>query len=92
MIRSFRSKALRRFVESGDGSRLSVQNVERLKIMIGQMDSAVVPEELNLPGFYFHPLRGKEKGRYSIRVTGNYRLTFGWDGEDAIAVDLEDYH
>ena len=92
MIRSFRNKALRRFVESGDCSRLSVQNVERLKIMIGQMDSAVAPEELNLPGFYFHPLRGKEKGRYSIRVTGNYRLTFAWDGEDAIAVDLEDYH
>ena len=92
MIRSFRNKALRRFVESGDSSRLSVQNIERLKIMLGQMDAAVAPEELNLPGFYFHPLRGKDKGRYSIRVTGNYRLTFAWDSEDAIAVDLEDYH
>ena len=92
MIRSFRSKALKRFAESGDGSKLSVQNIDRLKIMIGQMDAAAIPEELNLPGFYFHPLRGKDKGRFSIRVTGNYRLTFAWDGEDAIGVDLEDYH
>lgn len=92
MIRSFRSKALKRFAEQGDGSKLSIQNVERLKIMIGQMDAAAAPEELNLPGFYFHPLRGKDRGRYSIRVTGNYRLTFAWDGEDAIGVDLEDYH
>ncbi len=92
MIRSFRSKALKLFAEMGDGSKLSVRNVERLKIMLGQMDAAVAPEELNLPGFYFHPLRGKDKGRFSIRVTGNYRLTFAWDGEDAIGVDLEDYH
>ena len=92
MIRSFRSKALKLFAESGDGSKLSVRNVERLKIMLAQMNAAVVPEELNLPGFYFHPLRGKDKGRFSVRVTGNYRLTFAWDGEDAIGVDLEDYH
>jgi len=41
---------------------------------------------------YFHALKGQEKGRFSVRVTGNFRMTFGWDGEDAIDLDLEDYH
>jgi toxin HigB-1 len=48
------------------------------------------PEQLNLPGLRWHALQGVE--RWTIRVTGNWRLTFGWDGVDAVAVDLEDYH
>ena len=92
MIRSFRSKALKRFAESGDASKLSVRNVLRVTIMLSHLESARSPEELNLPGFYFHALRGQDKGRFSIRVTGNYHLTFGWAEEDAIDVDLEDYH
>lgn len=92
MIRSFRSRALRRFAEDGDPSKLSVRNVLRLAIMLQQLEDAHTAEELNLPGYYFHALRGQDKGRFSIRVTGNYRLTFRWDDEDAIDVDLEDYH
>ncbi len=92
MIRSFRSKALKRFSESGDSSKLSVRDVLRVTIMLQQLEDARAAEELNLPGYYFHVLRGQDKGRYSIRVTGNYRLTFGWNNEDAIDVDLEDYH
>lgn len=45
---------------------------------------------MNLPGFYFHGLSGEK--RWSVRVTANYRLTFGWDEPDAIEVDIEDYH
>jgi proteic killer suppression protein len=92
VIRSFRSKALRRLVEDGDSSKLSVRNVDRLEILLRRLNAVKRPEHMNLPGFYFHPLKGQEKGRYSVRVTANYRLTFGWDGEDAIEVDLEDYH
>lgn len=92
MIRSFRSKVLRRFVETGDCSKLSVRNIERLTTILRQLDAAKVPEQMNVPGFYFHSLKGREKGRYSIRVTGNFRLTFGWDEKDAIEIDLEDYH
>lgn len=92
MIRSFRSKGLKRFAEGGDPSKLSVRNVERLEIMLRHLDGATTPEQMNLPGFFFHALKGREKGRLSVRVSGNFRLTFGWDGEDAIDVDLEDYH
>jgi proteic killer suppression protein len=48
------------------------------------------PEQLNLPGFHFHALHGVP--RWSVRVTGNWRITFGWDGNDALDIDLEDYH
>ena len=92
MIRSFRSKALKRFAENGDPSKLSVRNTLRVTIMLQQLEDAHAAEELNLPGYFFHALRGQDRGRYSVRVTGNYRLTFGWDNEDAIDVDLEDYH
>ena len=47
---------------------------------------------MNLPGFKFHALKGKERGRFSVWVTGNYRITFAFDGEDALDVNLEDYH
>ena len=59
--------------------------------MLAALDAASAPEALNLPGFGFHGLQGKPK-RFAISVSGNYRLTFGFDGEDAVDVDLEDYH
>jgi proteic killer suppression protein len=92
MIRSFRSKALKRFAETGDPSKLSVRNVQRVEIVLRRLDASAMPEDMNLPGLFFHALKGREAGRYSVRVTGNYRITFGWDETDAIDVDLEDYH
>jgi proteic killer suppression protein len=92
VIRSFRSKALKRFAEDGDMLKLSVRNVQRVEIILARLDAAKRPEHMNLPGLYFHALKGSDRGRYSVRVTGNFRMTFAWDGEDAIDVDLEDYH
>lgn len=69
-----------------------MKNPDRVTIILRQLDAAKRPEQMNLPGFFFHVLKGRERGRYSVRVTGNFRLTFGWNGEDAIDVDLEDYH
>ncbi len=51
---------------------------------------ATKPEDMNLPGYHFHGLSSEP--RWSVRVTGNWRVTFGWDGADAVDVDLEDYH
>jgi proteic killer suppression protein len=55
---------------------------------IGQ---AARPQDMDLPGYRFHGLVGQDKRRYSVRVTGNYRITSGWDGEDAVDVEMEDY-
>jgi toxin HigB-1 len=92
MIRSFRSKALRRFLEQGDATKLSVPNIRRLETILARLDGAMVPEDLNLPGYRFHGLKGKDKGRYAVDASGNWRITFGWDGKDVVDVDLEDYH
>lgn len=92
MIISFRSKPLRRFAEEGDHSKLSVPNVRRVETILARLDGAVVPDDMNLPGYRFHGLKGKEKGRYAVEASGNWRITFAWDGRNAVDVDLEDYH
>lgn len=92
MIRSFWNKGLQRFAERGDASKLSVQNVDRVRRLLQRLDVAKAPEEMNAPGYYFHALTGDRRGRYSVRVTGNWRITFSFEGEDAVEVDLEDYH
>ena len=91
MIRSFRSKPLKRFAATGDIRRLPVPNVDRVRLILATLDAAATADALNLPGFGFHGLQGQPK-RYAVTVTANYRLTYGFDGEDAIDVDLEDYH
>jgi len=92
MIRSFRSKALKRLAERGDASKLSVPNVRRVETILARLEGAVSAEDLNLPGYRFHGLKGRDKGRYAVDASGNWRITFGWDGRNAVDVDLEDYH
>ena len=91
MIKSFRSKPLRLFFETGDGSKLPLQNAERVGRQLNALDAASAPEQMAIPGWRFHPLKGKPK-RYAVDASGNYRMTFGLKEEDAIDVDLEDYH
>lgn len=90
MIRSFRSKALRRFAEKGDASKLPVQNTDRVRRILARLDAIQVPNDMDLPGFHFHPLTSVS--RYSVRITGNWRITFAWDDNDAVDVNIEDYH
>lgn len=90
MIRSYRSKALQRFAETGDGSRLPIQNHDRVRRILASL-AAAAPDQMNIPGFRFHGLQGKPN-RHSVDASGNYRVTFGFEGQDAIDVDLEDYH
>jgi len=90
VIGSFRDKALERFFATGAGRRLSVQNTRRIANILRALDDASRPEDMNLPGFRFHV--GRDRGRYAISASGNWRITFGWSEGDAINVDLEDYH
>lgn len=92
MIRSFKNASLRRFAEKGDASKLNAAQLNRISRILALLDDALQPEDMNIPGLYFHGLRGKAKGRYAVRLTGNWRITFGWRGQDAILVDMEDYH
>lgn len=92
MIKSFKDKGLERFATKGDASKLSVQNEAKVAQILQALDDAEAPEELDFPGWRFHQLGGDRKGTYSVRVTGNWRITFGFDGKNAVDVDLEDYH
>ncbi|HYG25299.1 MAG TPA: type II toxin-antitoxin system RelE/ParE family toxin [Caulobacteraceae bacterium] len=92
MIRSYRHKGLRRFAETGDASKLSVRNTARIARLLASLEASVTPEGMNVPGYRFHALRGDRAGRYSVDASGNWRITFGWDGQHAVDVDLEDYH
>ena len=60
--------------------------------MLDRLDTAAQPEDMNIPGYKFHRLTGDRKATYSVTVTGNWRITFRFDGEDAVDVNLEDYH
>lgn len=92
MIRSFRSKALQRFFETGKARGLPVQDERRVSRILRALEAISKPEEMDLPGFRFHGLACDQQGRFSVRVTGNWRITFGWDDENVIDVEIEDYH
>ncbi|APT48406.1 plasmid maintenance system killer (plasmid) [Bacillus safensis] len=91
MIRTFRSKALSRLWNDGDASKVRPDQVERVKLRLSALQAARRPDDMNIPGFRFHQLQGKPQ-RYAVAVNGPWRVTFGWDGEDATEVDLEQYH
>lgn len=91
MISSFRSKTMKRFAATGNPKGLSVQKPERVAMILKALDAAIRPEALDLPGLRFHRLKGRPI-RYSVWVSENWRITFGWNENDAIDVDLEDYH
>ena len=91
-IRSFRHKGLERFFTTG--SRLGVQakHADRLRLILGRLNVAAEPRDMNLAGLDLHPLKGDQKGRWAVRVSGNWRLTFGFIEKDVERVDYEDYH
>lgn len=93
MIRNFKHKALKRFADKGDKSKLPLPKMaDKIARVLDAVNAARNPADLRVPGFDYHALTGPMKGRHSIWISGNWRLTFGWDGEDATDLDLEDYH
>jgi proteic killer suppression protein len=92
MIRTFRHKGLARFFMTSAGKGIPAVHRARIERMLDRLDAASRPEDMNVTGWQFHALRGDRKGRFAVAVTGNLWVTFAFDGEDAVDVDLEDYH
>ena len=92
MILTFRHKGLDRFFSKSDYRGIPGQHAARIERLLDRLDTALRPEDMDLPGYRFHPLKGDRKGSYAVSVSGNWRLTFRFAGEDATDVDLEDYH
>jgi proteic killer suppression protein len=92
VIRNYRHKGLRRFAETGSKAGIQPQHAPRLRRLLTALDAASRPEDMNAPGNALHPLKGNLVGHWSVNVSGNWRLTFVFEGEDAVLVDYQDYH
>jgi toxin HigB-1 len=92
MIVSFKHRGLERFFESGTTRGLQAKHVNRIRMILARLSAANSPQDMNLPGLVLHELTGQRKGTWSMRVSGNWRITFTFDGVDAYDVNLEDYH
>jgi len=92
MILSFRSRPLQRYWDKNDPRGLNPQHVPKLKRILIALAEAKSAEDMNLPLYRFHKLTGEDPDRWSVHVNANWRVTFAFDGQDAIQVDYEDYH
>lgn len=92
MILTFKHKGLERFFSKSDYRGIPAQYAARIERLLDRLDAAVKPGDMDLPGYRFHPLKGDRKGRYAVSVSGNWRITFRFVGEDVSEIDLEDYH
>jgi len=92
MIESFRHKGLRRLFETGNASGVQASHAKRLRLQLVALDTAKAIEDMDIPGFRLHPLKGSMKGRWSISVNGNWRITFEFREGNAYVLDYEDYH
>jgi proteic killer suppression protein len=90
-IRSFRHDGLEKFFRKSKAG-IQPKHAQRLNLQLGMLDASIRPSDMNLPGWYCHALSGKNAGRWSVRVSGNWRVTFTFEGSDAAQVDYEDYH
>ena len=91
-IKSFRHKGLEDFFYDGSTRGINPKHAEKLSTRLDRLDAATGPGDMDLPGYRLHALKGRMKGRYAIDVSGAWRLTFAFEGEDAIVVDYEQYH
>ena len=92
MIRSFKHKGLERFFTKGTKSGIQAKHASRLRLILARLNVSVTPNDMDLPGLNFHPLTGDRKGTWSVKVSGNWRVTFGFVADHAEAVNYEDYH
>ena len=92
MIHNFKHKGLEKYFLKGTKSGIQPSHINRLRLVLGRLHASTSPKDMDLPGLYLHLLKGKSRGRWSVRVSGNWRVTFMFDGPDAVDVDYEDYH
>jgi len=92
VIRNFRHKGLKRLFENDESQGVHAEHVEKLQNILAVLNRARAPEDLDLPGFRLHPLKGELKGFWSVTVRANWRVIFRIENGHACDVDLTDYH
>jgi toxin HigB-1 len=92
MIKSFRHKGIEKFFHTGSKAGIQPKHAQKLEDQLGLLNVATKPKQMDVPGWRWHELRGDLSGHWSVWVNGSWRLTFTFDGEDAVLVDYQDYH
>ena len=92
VIKSFRHKGVEQFFRTGSKAKIQPNHAERLRKQLFALDNAKSPKDMNAPGWRLHPLLGELQGHWAVDVSGNWRLTFAFEGENAVLVDYRDYH
>ena len=92
MIKTFKHKGLKLFFEVGDNSGVQAKHKAKLRLQLAALNTAKYIEDMELPGYNLHPLKGQRKDYWSITVNGNWRITFIFENGDAYIVNYEDYH
>jgi proteic killer suppression protein len=92
MIKTFLHKGLEHFFRTGSRRGIAPAHAARLRLQLARLDSAEVPQDMNMPGWRLHPLRGTLREHWAIWVDKNWRLTFRFEGTDVVLVNYQDYH
>lgn len=92
MIQSFRHKGLKKFFEAGSAAGIQPHHAKRLRMLLAALDTARNIDDMDVPGFRLHPLKGTDRRRWSVWVNGNWRMTFEFLEGHAHVLDYEDYH
>ena len=92
MIKSFRHKGLKKFYQSASVAGIQPHHAKRLRMQLAALETATTIQDMDIPGFRLHRLKGRQKDRWSIWVNGNWRLTFEFREGHAFTLAYEDYH
>lgn len=92
MIKSFRHKGLEKFFKTGSKAGIQTQHAVKLRVQLSALEHATNSKDMNAPGWGLHRLKGDMAKYYAISVSGNWRLVFRFEGQDAVDVDYVDYH
>ena len=92
MIKTFKHKGLKTFYETSSTKGINPQHASKIKRQLAALNRAVQPEDMNMPGWNLHQLSGGLVGHWSVKVNGNWRITFMFEGCDPVLIDYQDYH
>ena len=92
MVKSFKHKGLKKFYETGSTKGIQSNHVRKLRMQLAALDTAQSIEDMDIPGYRLHHLKGSRKGLWSITVNGNWRLTFEFVDGNVHILNYEDYH
>ncbi len=92
MIKSFKHRGLEKYFLKGTKSGIQPKHESRIRLILARLNASTSPKDMDLPGMRLHELTGNRKGTWSVSVSGNWRITFRFEGVYAILIDYEDYH